>query len=339
MSAADVTSPRRHTWLGVVAGVAGLALFAWTLRQTGSAPITEGLRRVGAGMIAILALSGVRFALRALAWTLCAEPRGALPYSHAFSAFVAGDALGNLTPLGLIASEPAKAAFARPRLTLMQALVSLALENLFYTLTVAGIIGGGIVALLFLFDVPQAIARVSLGALVVLALGVTTAVVVVWRDVRVVSPAAAWLHRRERGPAAIRARVDKLRDLEDTVYAFARRAPWLLAPLLLVEALFHLAAIGEVYVTLVLLLGDAAPGLLTTFVLEAVNRTINVVFKFVPLRLGVDEAGSEVFTRTLGLDAGLGVTMAVIRKVRVLVWSAVGVAFLVKRGVVGESAP
>jgi hypothetical protein len=63
-----------------------------------------------------------------------------------------------------------------------------------------------------------------------------------------------------------------------------------------------------------------------------VNRTIMVVFKFVPLRLGVDEIGTELLTRTLGLPVGMGVTMAVLRKARMIVWSAIGIAFLVRRG-------
>ena len=103
-------------------------------------------------------------------------------------------------------------------------------------------------------------------------------------------------------------------------------------PLLALESSFHVLGVAEVWVTLQLLAGAAAPTLLTTFVLEAVNRTIMVAFKFVPFRLGVDEAGTELMTRTLGLDFGTGVTMAIVRKVRMLVWSAVGVAILAGRG-------
>ena len=70
------------------------------------------------------------------------------------------------------------------------------------------------------------------------------------------------------------------------------------------------------------LLTGTLPGVLTTFVLEAVNRAITVAFKFVPLRLGVDEAGTELLTRTLSLPLGVGVTMAIVRKARVLSWCA-----------------
>ena len=69
---------------------------------------------------------------------------------------------------------------------------------------------------------------------------------------------------------------------------------------MLAEASFHALGVAEVHLTLRLLYGTA-PALLTSFILETTNRLIQVVFKFVPLRLGVDEAGTAVFTQVLGL--------------------------------------
>ena len=102
--------------------------------------------------------------------------------------------------------------------------------------------------------------------------------------------------------------------------------------LLVLELAFHVLGVAEIWYSLSLLAGAAAPTLLSTFVLESVNRTIMVVFKFVPLRLGVDEVGTELLTRTLGLPIGIGVTMAIVRKARMIVWSAIGIVFLVRRG-------
>ena len=61
----------------------------------------------------------------------------------------------------------------------------------------------------------------------------------------------------------------------------------------------------EVHVTLWMMTG-AAPPLLTSFILEGANRLITVVFKFVPLRLGVDEMGTAAFTQLLGYGAAPG---------------------------------
>jgi hypothetical protein len=326
----DAAASRRAlSPLGLLWGAIGLALFAITVRQTGLAPILEGIQRVGAGFPVILAIAGARLWLRAVAWRRCTDAPQALPLADAFRAMVAGDALGNLTPLGLLASEPAKAAFVRPRLSLMAALSGIAIENLLYTLSVAAIIAGGTVALLFTFDVPRPLEIASLVAMSGVLVIVLAGTVVLARGWRVLSRIVGALDRR--APAALRSRLEKLRAMEDQVYGFNARHPGRLAQVLLADAAFHLLAIAEVWLTLALLTG-AWPGLLTTFVLEAVNRTITVAFKFVPLRLGVDEAGTELLTRTLSLPSGLGVTMAIVRKARVLFWSAIGIAFLTHRG-------
>jgi hypothetical protein len=97
------------------------------------------------------------------------------------------------------------------------------------------------------------------------------------------------------------------------------------------EACFHLAGVLEVYVTLYFI-SPVPPTFLSAYVLESVNRIINVVFKFVPLRAGVDEAGSSWVTDRLNIGGPTGTTLAIIRKARVIVWTALGVALLVRRG-------
>jgi hypothetical protein len=322
--------------LGVAGALAGVLLFAYTIHQTGVAPIVEGVRRVGLGFIAIVTLAGLRFLARAWAWTLCTDEEDpGLRLRDTFPALVTGDALGNLTPLGLFVSEPAKAALVRRRVSLMSALSGIAIENIFYTLTVAIVIAAGTAALLFEFDVPQALRHASLAALGGVVAIVLIGGLIVALQIKLVSGTIAWLGRRNLGPASLRERLEKLRALEDSIYGFHLRHPARALPILLLECTFHVLGVVEVWITLVLLLGAAAPGLLTTFILEAVNRTITVVFKFVPLRIGVDEAGTELLARTLGLGTGIGVTLAIVRKVRMLFWTAIGVALLVRRGLAG----
>jgi hypothetical protein len=333
---ADASVPSRHpriTVAGVLAAFAGLALFWYMLHQTGADPILDGFRRLGLAFLAILLLGGLRFVARALAWTLCHDDTPPLRLSQAFPALVTGDSLGNLTPLGLFLSEPAKAAYVRPRVTLISALSSITVENLFYTLTVAIVIVSGTIALLFAFDVPRPLQQASWLGLVAVAGVVGAAWVVLARQITVVSGLVAWLDRRRPGPAGLRPRLEKLQSLEQRVFGFAKRSPGRMLPILALELAFHVLGVIEVYLTLYFLTGERAPTLLTAFILESVNRTITVVFKFVPLRLGVDEVGTELLTRTLGLPAGIGVTMALVRKARILSWTAIGVTMLVARGV------
>jgi hypothetical protein len=243
-----------------------------------------------------------------------------------------------MTPLGLFVSEPTKAVFVRHRVTLMNAVSGLATENLLYTLSVAVMIAAGTVALLFAFDVPRLFRIVSLimmgGMIALLAI----AGWVLGRQVRIVTRLLDFLHRRRLAPAALMRRLEKLTALEDRIYTFHQRYPERLLPVLALEAAYHASGVAEAFVTLMWLYHPPAAGdghghpLLIAFVFETVNRATNVVFKFVPMRWGVDEYGTEQLTKVLGYPVGMGVALAIVRKVRVLFWTGVGIILLAQRG-------
>ncbi|MEZ5418670.1 MAG: hypothetical protein R2708_15200 [Vicinamibacterales bacterium] len=118
------------------------------MRQVGWAEIQRGCRPPAAGSVAVVALGGLRFFARAKSWVLCADRSGAsgLSPAQAFGAVLAGDAVGNLTPLGLLASEPAKVLLVRGTLATGPALSSVAIDNGFYTASVLVMIAAGAAA-------------------------------------------------------------------------------------------------------------------------------------------------------------------------------------------------
>jgi hypothetical protein len=61
---------------------------------------------------------------------------------------------------------------------------------------------------------------------------------------------------------------------------------------------------------------------------ESLNRVVTAAFKFVPLRVGVDEAASGAFAPLLAMDPAAGVALAVVRKVRSLFWIGAGLALI-----------
>jgi hypothetical protein len=73
--------------------------------------------------------------------------------------------------------------------------------------------------------------------------------------------------------------------------------------------------------------------LLLAVILETVERVITIAFKIVPLRMGVDQAGSGLVAGMIGIGSATGVTIATVRTARNLCWAAVGLALLVKSGV------
>ena len=309
---AGVTSRSRYV-LGVAAALGGAALFAAAIRDVGWSEVAAGIRRVGWGLLPILALAGLRFVIRAEAWRRCMAPEARISLRQAWEAYLAGDAIGNLTPLGLVASEPTKVFLIRHRLATRQAASSLALDVFVYSTSVVAMIGIGLVALILTLPLPDVWRAAIIGAIAALVVGVFVAWRLVggtWDDAR--GPRPRW-----------RARLAALRE---SVLVRSAGHPSRLWSVFLLHALFHLSAIAEAYLTLWWL--GAAPTLPQALIFSALDRVVIVVFKFVPLRIGVDEASAGGMAALLGWPAVTGIALALVKKLRSLVWTGVGLLLI-----------
>ena len=110
----------------LIATSVGVALLVLQIRSSGGvSEILDVLQRLGpSGLALILGASLLRQVFRTLAWILLMDAR--VPFSTALAATMSGDAIGNLTPLSLLASEPAKAMFVRAHIPAPRALAALA---------------------------------------------------------------------------------------------------------------------------------------------------------------------------------------------------------------------
>src|SRR5690242_15901841 len=265
------TRPRRQmTTSGMLIALAGIALFVWLIYTVGPHEVWVGFQNIGWGLVWIVALGGLRFATRAAAWTLCVDPPYTLPFRTAFAAVVCGDAMGNITPLGPLASEPTKIACVRSRVPIAPALTSLAIENVLYSLSVGAMIAAGAAALLASVDLPMQLREVSEIAIACIVVMFIAVAWVLWRRPSVVTALIPVM--RIAG-----SRLDKLRAVEQEVLTFASRRRRAIVPLAALEMSFHALGVIEKHLTLWLILG-APPPILWSFIVETTDRLITVAF-------------------------------------------------------------
>jgi Lysylphosphatidylglycerol synthase TM region len=313
---------RRQHLIAIAAALAGAALFAYAVRRAGVADIIEAIQRVGWGLVLILAVAGLRFLVRAECWRWCLPPavgsgfsRTAFPLRRAFAAFLAGDAVGNVTPLGLLASEPTKVLLTRHHLATRDAVASLAVENLVYAGSVMAMVGIGLVVLAVNVEMPRVWKVALIAALAALVAGG----IVSLRAMR-----GTWDPSRGSRP---RWR-ERLASVRDEAFRFSGGHPERLWGVFALDLFFHALAVLEVYVTLQWLLADRSPTLVQAIVFEALNRVITAAFKFVPFRVGIDEASAGALAPILSVNPAAGVALAVVRKVRNLFWAAIGLVLV-----------
>ena len=318
---------RSRLLFNVLAAIAGVGLLVFTVQRVGGWPaVVSGIGSVGWWFAAVVALGAARMAVRAKAWAVCARPEQ-LSTVDAFTAVLAGDTAGNLTPLGVLASEPTKILLARSRISTVTSVASVTIENGFYTASVLVVLLAGTWILLQRADVPASLEQISE---ITLGLIVVAAIVACWAARRRpavlsrIAPLMTKLAGRPDAPAGT------IRDIESRIYDVPT---WSLPRLLYVavlEALFHLLAVAEVWLVLRLLPGGANVALIEAFLMESAGRFVTIAFKFVPYRLGVDEIGSGAVAQVLGLSAANGVTLALVRRLRILVLNALGLFRLMR---------
>ncbi len=323
----DAMRPRRRsgvTATGIATALVGIALLVWQVSRVGSREVVAGLEQVGWGFVVILILALLRLLIRALAWRLFFDQ--SIPVPRVFAAILAGDAAGNVTPLGLLVSEPTKALYLRNDIPPSTALAAAAAENFFYSMSVAIVIVSGMSALLIEFALPDALRLATWIALTGMLAIMASALWLIWRRPSLVSTSLGLVPL-----ASARAAVKRVRALEVEAYTFVRQSRGRFGRIVCYNIAFHLLSVSEAYVALWLLTGASAT-VMRAFILDSVGRVINVVFKVVPLKIGVDEMSASIVAEAIGYTNATGLTFALVRRARLIVWTIPGLVLLARRG-------
>ncbi len=318
--------------VGLLLTVFGLGLFIYFIYSVGVYGLLHGIERFGfAGFAIILSLYFVRLCARAYAWKMSVHEPYTLSMRDTVPAVIIGEAMSSTIPLGILISGTAKAVAVRKRIPLVAGLSSVATENLFYSFTTGLFLIVGALMLLFTFATDESLIVMLYVIVGTLSVLIVLGVVMVIRQWHFASFTVNWLYNRGFLKKWLEHIRFEVRRFEDLIYGFYRHYPGRFLPICGMQLVYHLLGVAEVWIILNRLT-DGYPSILNAFLLESVSRLIAILFKLVPLMIGVDEAGAQFLGRTLALAAGMGVTLAIIRKGRILFWTLIGILLIVKRG-------
>ncbi|MFN6962298.1 MAG: lysylphosphatidylglycerol synthase transmembrane domain-containing protein [Pyrinomonadaceae bacterium] len=318
--------------LATILTVGGLVLFGYFIHSVGLDDLLTFVSRFGFfGFGVILGLYFLRMTARALAWKLSVYEPYRLSLRDAVQAVIIGESLSSLIPLGILISGTSKAVAVRRKLPLVVGLSSVATENLFYSIVTSLFLIIGSYTFVRSFDLEEGWV-VTIDALIVVIFAVMAFIVVmIVRQWHFASELCEKIYQRGYLTRHLEHGRMHVRLFENFIYGFYRQYPRRFLPICMLEAAYHLAGVAEVYFILGRLL-ETAPTLVSAFLLESVSRLITIVFKLVPFLVGVDEAGARFVADTLAIGAGVGVSLAIIRKGRILFWTAVGLLLILSRG-------
>lgn len=329
------TKIQKYTRLKVVAVLLtlfGIALFGYFIYAVGFSEIVDGVGRFGlAGFGIILLLYFFRLVARAQAWRMCVHEPDELTLKDTVPAVVIGEALSSTIPLGILISGTSKAIVVRHRIPLVAGLSSVATENLFYSLATSVLLISGALVMLQVYAVDESLTLTVYFLIAALTVLLLLGIITVVRQWHFASFTCNWLYDKGFLVRLLKNWRHHVRRFEDLIYGFYRKYPRRFLPVCFFEVLYHGLAIAEVWYILSRI-SDGAPSLLTAFLLESVSRLVTIIFKLVPFVIGVDEAGAQFVGETVALGAGVAVTIAIIRKGRMLFWTAIGMLLIANRG-------
>ncbi len=306
-------------YLRPLASIASLALFFYVLRRTGVSTILDGARELGAGFVVLVLLSGLRHALRTAAWHASIEP--GVPRPGLISLFglrLVGEALNGVTPAGPLFGEGTKVWAASNWMPVSSSASSVLIENLVYGLA-SGLfmLSGAIVALIVVSQHARFVSWIVIA-------GLAACLLVFGAMLRV--PLMTRLLDRLPATSRVKRFVEpyeaRIAAVEAEVQGFFRTRRAAFSGIFILEFLTNFTGVAEAY--LILKVTTPHASLLTSYLVEVANRVVQLFFAFVPFGLGVEEGAAAGTLKALGYSVSEGVSLAILRRARAVVWSAVG---------------
>jgi hypothetical protein len=297
----------------LIAAFVALALFAWVAAHTGLPTLAEQLKAMRVALPIVLVLSLVRLCLQTLTWSASLKGEDvSVETPKLMGARLASQSMGYLTVFGPVISEPMKIKLLgtdiEPTIT-----ATLLDDGVYWFASVLFAIAG-------IASVPLVGVRDSMYHSIPIIAVLACALLIIRRHSPVLSGAVrmlgdrvpSWLRRAERIEASIR------------TYRFNQ--PPLVRRMFCISLACQVLTASEVMVILWSL--HLPIQFIAILAIEGIIRAAKMLSGWIPARLGSDEGGAMSAFALTGLPPILGLSLALTRRVRDLLWALMGIIWL-----------
>ncbi len=307
--------------ISLVAIVAGVALFIFTMMGLGREETIRETRELGLALPLVLLPSVLWHLLRAAGWWICFPPDVRPSYWRVFRVRLAADGVGYFTIRG-VASEPLRVVLLMGRVPPVVSAAASLLERT--AMGIMSVVGVGLFAAFavssdMLPSAWQSVFRgIALTALVVLVFSL----LFLMRTGRYFGPLIERIHTRTGWRWAGGRTVRAISAVEDLFLKLARTDPRRIKTLVALSVACYLLMALEVYLVF-WAIGQPISLWIGTIV-ETFTRSASVAGGAIPANLGALEASNVAVVKALGLMGGG--TLALFRRVRSLIFATMGLA-------------
>jgi uncharacterized protein (TIRG00374 family) len=318
-------------YLLLALGFSTLTLLVWHI---GPDKIYEAAAHVGPGaLLVILIPSLLMYVFEAYGWRLTlGSTADGIAFWKILAIRTAGEVVNMTTPTAYVGGEPLKAyLLQRHQIPMVEGLASVVIAKTIMTLAQVLFIVVGIALAFWMLGSEGSSAQIAAGGLLTAALlffGVAVFIFVQKRGLfmwilQTLRKFGLWI-------SFLESREEKLRSLDDIILNFytEHRSSFYASTALYL--LGWLSEALEVYLIILYLGGPANP--LTAISIGALSVLIKGGTFFIPGSLGAQDGGNLLLLRAFGYSDVTGITFALLRRFREVVWIGIGLFCLAMMG-------
>ena len=322
---------KRPNVLKIIFLLAGLAVLYLLFHRMGAGNVADRIYQMGWPLVLVLFFPIViQHILFVYGWRLAIPGRSA-SFWDLFQIHLLGEAFNYIIPSGQLGGEPIKALSLRRDIGGIPALGSVIAAKTVKTIAMVLFILAGILLAVDLPSLSPEFKKATLAS-VLLFLAFCLLFLFLQRQ-GLFGPLARFLEKRSFPlPAGFRDKIAHWDVLDADLKEFytGRRQKFLFSLFLFTAGW----AVGFLEVCLFLYLLGVPFSLTTALAIEAFSLIINTALFFVPGGLGTQEGGKVLIFKLLSLDPVTGLTLGLARRLREMIWVALGLIVFAYRPLV-----
>lgn len=307
--------------------ILGLSLFIYLIVETGWQKILSQLTILKWNLIPIVLVYALVYTLDTLGWKFSfRKQKHPVSFFHLFWIRLAGEAVNNTTPTGYVGGEPVKAYMLKSfDVSTPESFASIVVAKTTLTLSEILFIVFGLAAAFIKLELSLSFKIVMTFMLLVLT--VLVFLFMFFQQKGLFTLLAKILSYLRIGREGISRRLEKIKELEARLEEFYRSSK----KQFILSFAFHLlgwfAGVLEVYLIIIFL--GLPLNMLDATMIETLHQLIRGLAFWVPGNIGTQEGGNFFIFTLFGLDGAVGLSVSLIRRIRELLWAALGWGILV----------
>jgi uncharacterized protein (TIRG00374 family) len=303
----------------------GLLLFAYLVYRLKPSLLLQNLKLFGFNFVYILLVSSAGYIAFTLAWEIfLKELTKKVHFWEIFKIKIAGETVGSLTPLAWGGGDPVRVLLLKNHLPLTEGAASVVVDRTLNSMAVAFFMLIGVLIAFIKFSLPPAL-EIGVSAILGVILGTSLFFYVRSHEglfeffIDLAKKLRLKKHFAEKTMA-------QAREIDRSISEFYRLNKKGFFSAFFLHFVGKLSGALEIYLAAWFL--KYPIGFVDSYLLLSMTVIVNMLFAFVPGGLGVLEGAYAGTFGLVNLNPVMGTSIQIIRRVRMVFWTALGLIFL-----------